>query len=444
MMNLRSGKQLRFRLQSMLVVFTALCLLMGLVARELNREFRKGRLSSQIADGGGRVHLVDPAHMNPELLSYRSTGVVNGWLRLVLGNEYFKSARAIELTPSSGLALEVVRYFPELDHLSIGGSDVNVETSKAMEGLVVLTGLNISDAVVSESCLRSLTRIPELRLLHLRNCTISKNAAECLAQFSSLLDVKFEGCDPPPEFIQEIKEIPNLRIVKFDRCPIDNNKLQCMHHSPFPVTIQFDGCPITEVGMLELREANPAWEIIYQDQSASNTSALNVAQPNRIPSKVEIGSVELLSFQGELVSNATLQALKNAKGLRHLSLKNMNAEKVTSEGLKVLEQLPNLTEFHYTDSIISSEDINVIARLKSLRHLHLNNSKLSDVNVEAISHDTSLELLSLWGCPVTDESVDSLSKMNSLKSLWIGSTRISANGLLKLKDALPNCEILSR
>lgn len=443
-MNLRSGKQLRFRLQSLLVVFTALCFLMGLVARELNREFRKGRLTSQIADGGGRVHLVDPAHMTPELLSYRSTGVVNGWLRMVLGNAYFKSARAIELTPSSGVALEVVRYFPELDHLSIGGSDVTVETSEAMEGLAVLTGLNIADAVVSESCLRSLTRIPELRLLHLRNCTISKDAAECLAQFSSLMDVKFEGCDPPPEFLQGIKEIPNLRIVKFDRCPIDNTKLQYLHHSRFPVTIQFYGCPISEAGMLELREANPAWEIIYQDQSTANTSALKFEQPNRIPSKAEIGLVEQLSFQGELVSNATLQILKNANGLRHLSLKSMDAEKVTSEGLEVLEQLPNLTEFHYTDSIISSEDIHTLAQLKSLKSLYVNNSKLSDFNVEAISNVTSLEVLSLWGCPVTDESVEPLSKMNFLKSLWIGSTQISDGGLSKLKEALPNCEILSR
>ncbi len=68
----------RFRIQTILVIVTALIILLGLVTQEIRREQRKKNNAAEIRRLGGHVH-DDPS---PE---YKQTGILNGYLRIFLG-----------------------------------------------------------------------------------------------------------------------------------------------------------------------------------------------------------------------------------------------------------------------------------------------------------------------------------------------------------------------
>ncbi len=68
---------------------------------------------------------------------------------------------------------------------------------------------------------------------------------------------------------------------------------------------------------------------------------------------------------------------------------------------------------------------------------------VTDSDIKVIVSLNHLQRLSLRGMPVTDEAVDQLARFRSLKHLDVRETRISEQGLSRLKAALPSCEVVA-
>jgi hypothetical protein len=82
-----------------------------------------------------------------------------------------------------------------------------------------------------------------------------------------------------------------------------------------------------------------------------------------------------------------------------------------------------------------------LAGLKSLRSLTVMRCGMDNTGVEHISGLAGLESLNLHADPgVTDASIASLKKLAALKTLNVGETGISDDGLTKLRTALPACK----
>ncbi|MCL6293870.1 c-type cytochrome domain-containing protein [Jejuia spongiicola] len=87
--------------------------------------------------------------------------------------------------------------------------------------------------------------------------------------------------------------------------------------------------------------------------------------------------------------------------------------------------------------------ISTIGQLENLTELRVNNSEITDKGVKQLTQLTHLEYLNVYGNPISDVSVESLQKLSKLKKLYLWKTNISEEGILKIKDSLPQINIIT-
>lgn len=90
------------------------------------------------------------------------------------------------------------------------------------------------------------------------------------------------------------------------------------------------------------------------------------------------------------------------------------------------------------------EVLDALSGLSDLESLSLRYCEISDEEFRSLRSLSHLEELSLTGCPVTDKSIGQLADMPKLRTLILRWTRISPEGVERLRTELPECEILYR
>lgn len=80
-----------------------------------------------------------------------------------------------------------------------------------------------------------------------------------------------------------------------------------------------------------------------------------------------------------------------------------------------------------------------------VRDIDLSNlgSEVADDELAVLSHATYAISLNLSGTEVTDGSIEHLITLKDLRNLAITGTRITAEGVAELREALPDCNIVS-
>ena len=83
-----------------------------------------------------------------------------------------------------------------------------------------------------------------------------------------------------------------------------------------------------------------------------------------------------------------------------------------------------------------------LAKLSNLQILSLMHTGVRGSGLAPLSHMPKLEVVLLAGTPLDDSAVEHLARLPNLKRLDLRGTTITPEGLAKLKQALPNCQIL--
>jgi serine/threonine protein kinase len=122
-------------------------------------------------------------------------------------------------------------------------------------------------------------------------------------------------------------------------------------------------------------------------------------------------------------------------------LKLDNLPRIGDRCLEALSQAQALTILTLNGDNISDADLKYLNHAQSLVRLELSGTKVTDAGVKNFAKLSQLRRLDLSNTAITDKSIDSLAQMKHLRSLFISSTRLSADGLSRLKKALPECEI---
>jgi hypothetical protein len=139
------------------------------------------------------------------------------------------------------------------------------------------------------------------------------------------------------------------------------------------------------------------------------------------------------------VSDAGLEHLE---GLPHLEQLDLSGTKVTDAGLQHLEGLPRLREVWLDDTQITDAGLKHLKRLAQLQKLRLDNTKVTDAGLEHLQGlpklygFPQLQELSLIGTQVTDAGLEHVRELNQLQKLWLAKTKVTAEGVKKLRQAL--------
>lgn len=117
--------------------------------------------------------------------------------------------------------------------------------------------------------------------------------------------------------------------------------------------------------------------------------------------------------------------------------------RLAREHIEALEAAADqIVELNLQDADLDDDDLVNLARFTELTRLRLSRNSLTDRTVAAFASMPHLERLNLYANPgISDASIDSLAALQSLRRLDIWRTRISEEGMARLRALRPDLEL---
>jgi hypothetical protein len=140
------------------------------------------------------------------------------------------------------------------------------------------------------------------------------------------------------------------------------------------------------------------------------------------------------------LADESLAFIGKIAGLKEL---NLGDAQVTNAGLKQIAGLRNLEtlDLGWTKDV-GDEGLAALAGLPKLRVLGLGGTKVTDAGMAALASFAALEELRLMATAVTDQGLESLGACKRLATVKLGrKSKVTPQGIEKLKKALPNCSV---
>lgn len=143
-------------------------------------------------------------------------------------------------------------------------------------------------------------------------------------------------------------------------------------------------------------------------------------------------------------SDVTDEALNSIDIFQEIKELDLTGTQVHDASLAALQHLPNLQSLKLKGTRISSAGLTSLAAMSSLVLLDASNTAVTDDGLTQASQWTSLRYLSLNNTSVTDSAIPHLTAIKTLKGLSLLNTNVTAEGTRLLKEALPDCLIVSQ
>jgi hypothetical protein len=112
------------------------------------------------------------------------------------------------------------------------------------------------------------------------------------------------------------------------------------------------------------------------------------------------------------------ESLKNINGLKSLESLHLEFTNITDVGLEYIHDLPRLQVLHLQNTKITGSGLGFFKNLPQLKYLNLKYTK------------------------VTDSLLHHIESLTNLEEINLNCTKVSSAGVKKLKNALPNCDIV--
>jgi hypothetical protein len=171
--------------------------------------------------------------------------------------------------------------------------------------------------------------------------------------------------------------------------------------------------------------------------SAIALVALLVVAPGQAQDTNDAAAVEAVRRTGGQV----LEIAQNDPRLDvafHLS----NVE-LTPEILKSLDGIKGrLAHLNLRGTNLNDDLSQHLKPLTELTRLHLEKTAITDAALPNLAGMKKLEYLNLYGTNITDAGLDSLGELTALKKLFVWETKVTLDGVRKLRERLPEVEIV--
>lgn len=156
-----------------------------------------------------------------------------------------------------------------------------------------------------------------------------------------------------------------------------------------------------------------------------------------IASLTDCHQVEKIAMWGVKIRREDLLPLANMK-LKQLDL---GATSVADDCLPLLKNLGQLETFRASYAKLTDEGLAHFQSCSSLKELSLGHSAMTDVGLANFQKCRDLSRLDVMSCGVSDASIPLISSFKNLTFLELKGNKITPDGVEKLRQALPNCEI---
>ncbi|MBA3481520.1 MAG: hypothetical protein H0T51_06870 [Pirellulales bacterium] len=125
----------------------------------------------------------------------------------------------------------------------------------------------------------------------------------------------------------------------------------------------------------------------------------------------------------------------------HVDRADLRGCRVSAADVPPIAGLRYLKTLYLDRAEVTDENIAALARMSELEELSLTYTSISDEGLARIAALPSLRTLHLTGIPITDASLGSLAHAPWLREIYIRWTKVTPDGVERLRRALPNCQI---
>jgi tetratricopeptide (TPR) repeat protein len=143
-------------------------------------------------------------------------------------------------------------------------------------------------------------------------------------------------------------------------------------------------------------------------------------------------------------SDVTDEALSSIDQFPEIKELDLTGTQVHDDSLVVLQHLPNLQSLKLKGTQISSLGFQSLTQIPTLVLLDASNTRVADDGLAQASLWKNLRYLSLNNTGITDAAVPQLTSIGTLKGLSLLNTKVTSEGAQKLKEALPDCLIVTK
>lgn len=161
--------------------------------------------------------------------------------------------------------------------------------------------------------------------------------------------------------------------------------------------------------------------------------------------QVPAETLNSLKLDGTKVSTAGLRVLAENGHWQYLRELSLSATEITDDAVEHLQAFPALEILHVAAEGITDRGLDRLTQMQSLKELHLGDgwgtAAITLAGLNKLVALPQLEHLGLNGLPLTDEALATLQNFPALQSIGLVSTKITAAGVQRLRDARPAINI---
>jgi Leucine-rich repeat (LRR) protein len=151
----------------------------------------------------------------------------------------------------------------------------------------------------------------------------------------------------------------------------------------------------------------------------------------------KLRGVTSLSLNFTAISDQGLAQIAQMSQLKYLGL---SRTRITSRGIRDLAEMKDLQNLHIDGTQVDDGGLETIGSFANLRMLGLGGTQVTSTGIGQLSRLPELRFLSLSLTTVDDAVLDDLVALPKLEILSVDGTQLSGQGLLTLREALPECE----
>jgi tetratricopeptide (TPR) repeat protein len=196
-------------------------------------------------------------------------------------------------------------------------------------------------------------------------------------------------------------------------------------------TLDLSGTQVSNAGLGQLKELTNLKTLLLNNTKVGDDALVHVTA---------LANLRELALNGTTVSDVGLRHLKTLTNLTNLGLGNTE---VSDAGLEQLKGMTNLRDLYLVQTKVSDAGLAHLRTLTQLGGLHLGGTAVSDAGLAHLTTLSELKHLGLGGTRITDAGLEQLKGLTNLQHLDVTGTKVTVAGVDALRQAMPNCEILS-
>jgi len=330
---------------------------------------------------------------------------------------------------------------------SLGGKSFN----RTVGGKSLLFA-DFTDSAVTDQGLRKIKGADKIQILVLTRTRIDGSGLASLERFKSLEELYLAMTPVTAKNLKHLALCPSLRELSLLHTNADDDSLEVVGALTKLETLNLAVTKIRGPGLKHLAGLTSLKELYLFGNNVDDESLKYLAG---------LKQLELLDLNDADVGDKGLAHLAPLVHLKYLRLDN---SKVQGQGLKALQDCkkietlyiaphasnavyPQLARFSALKVLfldgesLYDSGIETIGSLKQLRSLILFSPKLNDRSLLKVKGCANLEELTLCGSGYTDRVIDALPSFPALKKLQIAESKLTEEGIRKLKEKHPKLTV---